>query len=240
VPPGEWEPDAETWVRWARRPEGDAYWFYRDAFFDEVLTAARGRTLEIGCGEGRVARDLAARGHAVAGIDTSHTLLRHARDADSAGAYARAGGASLPFRDACFHTVVAYNSLQVVDDMHATVQEAGRVLVDGGHLCACVSHPVTDLGRFSSDPPGFALRPAYFEVTRVEETENLEGGGTMTFRGWSYPLEAYATALEDAGLVIEVLREPRPPASTDRFARWRQVPLFLNFRAVKARKSPSP
>ena len=32
--PGEWDPEAENWVRWARTPDFDAYWYYRDAFFD--------------------------------------------------------------------------------------------------------------------------------------------------------------------------------------------------------------
>ncbi len=35
----------------------------------------------------------------------------------------------------------------------------------------------------------------------------------MTFRGWTYSLEAYAIALESAGLVLERLREPRPTGS---------------------------
>ena len=79
---GEWEPEAENWVRWARTPGHDAYWYYRDSFFDLIVPAPGRRTLEIGCGEGRVARDLAARGHRVTAIDTAHTLLRHAREDD--------------------------------------------------------------------------------------------------------------------------------------------------------------
>ena len=72
---GEWEPEAENWVRWARTPGHDAYWYYRDGFFDDFAPRPHGRTLEVGCGEGRVARDLAARGHRVTAIDTSHTLV---------------------------------------------------------------------------------------------------------------------------------------------------------------------
>src|SRR5262245_24605603 len=59
-----WEDQAENWLAWARTPGHDAYWSYRDLFF-RLLPAPGRRTLEVGCGEGRVARDLAARGHRV-------------------------------------------------------------------------------------------------------------------------------------------------------------------------------
>jgi hypothetical protein len=49
------EEQAGTWVEWARWPL-DAYWFYRDAFF-ELLSPAPRRTLDVGCGVGRVTRD---------------------------------------------------------------------------------------------------------------------------------------------------------------------------------------
>lgn len=232
---GEWEPDAQRWVQWARTPGHDAYWSYRDAFFDAVVAPAGRRTLEIGCGEGRVARDLAARGHHVVGIDTSHTLLRFAREEDAVGSYAVADSAALPFPDRCFDVAVAYNSLQVVADMASTVREAARVLDRGGRLCACVAHPVTDLGHFASADPDapLTMRPSYFETLRVEETVERDGH-TMTFRGWTYALEHYAMALEEAGLRIEAIREPRPTGASKGNSRWVRTPMFLSFRAVKS------
>ena len=50
APPGEWDPEAERWVSWARTPGHDAYWYFRDHFFDEVLPPAGHQTVEIGCG----------------------------------------------------------------------------------------------------------------------------------------------------------------------------------------------
>ena len=229
--PGEWEPDAENWLSWARTPGFDAYWYFRDAFFDSILPAPGRRTLEIGCGEGRVARDLVARGHHVVAVDTAETLVRRARAADAVGRYAIADGASLPFPDGTFAIVVAYNALQVVGDMERTVAEAARVLSSGGALCVCIAHPVTDLGDFTADAARFMIRPDYRERRRVDETEHRDGH-TMTFRGWTYSLEHYSMALETAGLSIEALREPTP-ASSERHEQWRSIPLFLNFRAVK-------
>ena len=232
-PPGEWEPEAENWVRWARTPDHDAYWHYRDAFFDDLLPAPGRDTLEIGCGEGRVGRDLKARGHRVTAVDSSLTLLGHARDADATTPYVHADGAALPFADDAFDLVVAYNSLQVVSDMAGTVREAARVLAPGARFCACVSHPVADVGKFLDDSPDapFTIRQDYFSNRRLVDRV-VRGGLEMTFRGWTYSLEDYARAFEGAGLRIEAMREPRPTGVSVRYARWARVPMFLNVRTV--------
>jgi ubiquinone/menaquinone biosynthesis C-methylase UbiE len=234
----EWESEAENWLRWARTPGHDAYWYFRDAFFDHIVPAPGRRTLEIGCGEGRVARELTARGHRVTAIDNALTLLRYARQAGPTARYARAESRALPFPDRCFDLAVAYNSLQSLQraaDMTATIREAGRVLDRGGRLCACVAHPVTDLGRFLGDDADglFALRQRYFETLHVEDTVHQQGL-TMTFRGWTYSLEHYAQALEQAGFRLEAMREPRPTGAAGRYERWRRIPLFLFFRATKS------
>lgn len=117
--------------------------------------------------------------------------------------------------------------------MTHTVKESARVVRPGGHLCFCIAHPVTDMGRWldGQDASTFALRVPYFESTRVADTVEKDGL-RMTFRGWTYTLEDYAVALEDAGFAIETIREPKP-ASDSRYLQWRKVPLFMNVRAVK-------
>ncbi len=144
-----------------------------------------------------------------------------------------ADAASLPFPPRSFDLVVAYNVLQVVADMPRVVQEAGRVLDRGGFLCVCVSHPATDLGHFGTDDEApFVMRSSYFERRRVEDTVERDRL-PMTFRGWTYTLEEYASALAHAGFVIETIREPKPDASADRYRRWRRFPMFMTLRAVR-------
>jgi hypothetical protein len=64
-----------------------------------------------------------------------------------------------------------------------------------------------------ADDPRFTVRSPYFESTRVEDAVERDGLH-MTFRGWTYTLEDYAIALDDAGFSIEIIREPTPtPAS---------------------------
>jgi ubiquinone/menaquinone biosynthesis C-methylase UbiE len=137
----DWEDQAENWLAWARTPGHDVYWHYRDAFF-ALVPPAGSATLEVGCGEGRVARDLAAQGHRVTGVDASPTLLAAAAAAHAGGRYLVADAADLPFDDASFDLVVAYSSLMDVQDMPGAVREVARVLKPAGHLCMCVTHPL--------------------------------------------------------------------------------------------------
>jgi SAM-dependent methyltransferase len=230
----DWDQEADNWVLWARTPGHDAYWQYHDSFFDRIVPGPGRCTVEVGCGEGRVARDLAARGHRVVGVDRSRRLLHYARDADPAGSYVLANAARLPIADASCDLVVAYNVLMDVADMPTTVSEAARVLEPGGRLCICITHPVSDAGRFVGSGAGsvFEITDSYFGRRRFEGTFERDGL-TITFRGWSTALEDYLGAFEGAGLLVEALREPRPVATTGRHAPWHRVPLFLTMRLVK-------
>ena len=232
----DWDREADNWVLWARTPDHDAYWQYRDAFFNDMVPAPGRCTVEIGCGEGRVARDLQARGHRVVAVDRSRRLLGYARDADPDGSFLLANAARLPIADASCDLVVAYNSLMDVSDMPTTVSEAARVLEPGGHLCVCVTHPLSDAGGFATaasgvEPP-FEITGSYFGRRRFEATFERDGL-TMTFRGWSTALEDYMIAFERVGLLVEAMREPRPLSTDERHARWHRVPLFLTMRLVK-------
>jgi SAM-dependent methyltransferase len=234
-----WEDEAANWAAWARGAPGDAYRSYSPAFF-ELLPAPGRATLEIGCGEGRVSRDLASLGHRVTATDLSPTMVKLAAEADPASDYGVANATDLPFGDASFDLVVAYNVLMDVDDLSAAVAEAARVLEDGGRLCACVTHPLNDAGAFETSEPGarFVIDGSYLESSAYEVVEEADGL-RMTFRGWAHPLEAYARALETAGLLVEALREPAMPTGaaeqdTSR-ARWQRLPMFLLLRALKAR-----
>lgn len=230
----DWEMEAHNWVRWARTPGQDEYWRYRDVFFADLVPPAGRRTLEIGSGEGRVARDLAARGHSVVGLDSSPTLARFAKEAATGPSYLLADAAALPFPDESFDLVVAYNSLMDVEDMPAAVAEAARVLSRPGHFCISVTHPFTDTGEFVGEGPDarFTMTRPYFGRHRFEGTAQRDGL-TMTFRGWTYNLEDYAIALERVGLVLELLREPRPTGSSVGNYSELPLPMFLYLRAMK-------
>jgi SAM-dependent methyltransferase len=220
-----WERQAERWAAWAREPEFDAYWQWSGPPFFELLPPAGRRTLDVGCGEGRVARDLKRLGHDVAGIDAAPTLIRFADEADPAGEYRVADAAELPFEDDSFDLVVAFNSLMDVDDMPGAVREAARVLEPGGRFCVCITHPMRDAGRFlgSGRDASFVIEDSYFGKRRFRLRVS-RGGHDVEFCGWVYPLVDYLRAFETAGLLVESLREPPDD---------RVVPNFLLIRALK-------
>jgi SAM-dependent methyltransferase len=226
-----WESQARNWIAWARKPGHDAYWYYRDSFFDEIVPPAGRGTLDLGCGEGRLARDLSGRGHAVTALDSSPTLLAAAQEADPTGTYVLADAAALPFDDSEFDLVVAYNSLMDIDDMPVAVAESARVLEPGGRFCISVTHPFFDAGDWESRAPDarFVVADSYLGKRRFEGTFERDGL-TITFHGWCYALGDYARALEDAGFVIERMREPTNTLEDPRHDR---MPLFLHLRALK-------
>lgn len=230
-----WEEEAANWLAWARTPRHDVFPRYAPAFFDDILPPPRGLTLEMGCGEGRVARRLREHGHRVVAVDASPTLVRHACTADGDSTYLEADATALPFAAETFEIAVAYNVLQAMTregDMASAVREAARVLRPGGTFCFCVAHPITDAARPSDAAGGeLVLTGSYFDRREVDETVEKDGL-QITFHGWTYTLEDYARALEDAGFIIDRLREPAPGdapgAGNDR---WRRIPLFLFVRA---------
>src|SRR5690349_23870274 len=130
-----WEANAADWIRWAREPGHDSYWrFHRDAFFSLLPPPGR-LTLDIGCGEGRVARDLSQLGHRVVAIDGAPSMIAAAREADREGRYLLASASALPTGDAVADLAVAFMSLQDVDDLEGAAREMARVLVPGGRAC---------------------------------------------------------------------------------------------------------
>jgi SAM-dependent methyltransferase/predicted kinase len=223
-----WDQHSDAWARWAREPGHDSYWrFARDAFFP--LLPAPGRlTLDLGCGEGRVSRDLIAARHHVIGMDGSPRMARAARTAAADIPVAVADAARLPFGDGSFDLVVAYMTLHDFDDLNSSAMEIARVLEDGGTLCAGVVHPLNSAGEFSSgdDEAPFVIRGSYAEPSfYVDHVER--GGLEMTFASRHHPLEEYFNALSQAGLAVETLREIYTEGH------WSRVPMFLFIRAIK-------
>ncbi len=227
-----WEHQAEQWADWARAPGHDAYWkFHGERFFEIVPDPGR-LTVDVGCGEGRVGRDLIRRGHRVVAVDASPTLVGLAASHEEPLPVVLADACALPIPDDVADLAVAFMSPQDIDDVDAAFGEASRVLTAGGRLCLAVVHPVNSAGAFAgerddTDAP-FVIERDYFEPRRyAEEAESR--GHTMVFHSEHRSLEAYSRALEDAGFLVEAIREVTTDDPSDR---WHRVPLFLHVRAV--------
>ena len=121
-------------------PDHDSYWhFHRDLFLELVPPPGR-RTLDLGCGEGRLSRDLKALGHDVVGVDRSPAMLAAAtrgrrRDRDAprrrGGPAVRATRRSTSSSRSC--------RCQDIEDFEGAIREAARVLRAGRPLLPCRS-----------------------------------------------------------------------------------------------------
>jgi SAM-dependent methyltransferase len=194
-----WEAKAAEWARWARTPGVDQF-FERLNWpsFARLLPEAQGRTLDVGCGEGRLGRELARRGHRVTGVDSSPTLAGLAREAGGYEEVLCESASRMPFADGTFELAVAFMSLITVDDVGAAVVETARVLAPQGRFCIALLHPL--------NRPDAARRD-YFREHRIAEPVEREGV-PMVFEDAHRPLGAYTGPLADAGFVIEQVGEP--------------------------------
>jgi SAM-dependent methyltransferase len=227
-----WEAHAEAWARWARTPGHDHHYEHLNLpAFSSLLPPPGRMTVDVGCGEGRLGRSLADLGHVVIGVDSSPTL---ARLASEAGGYREvlqgpAGAIALP--ENCADLVVAFMVLHDMDELSAPVGEAARLLEPSGRFCLAVPHPLAEMQRARPGDGDYFAAHRYVDI--------LERGGVrMTFESWRYPLSAYTHALEQAGFLIESIREPVPDdaalAAAPELAKWREQPIFLHIRALLA------
>lgn len=231
-----WEQHAPAWIAWARAPGHDSYSrFHRDRFLELVPPPGR-RTLDLGCGEGRLSRDLKKLGHSVVGVDASPAMLAAAREADPEIETHVANAAALPFADGSFDCVIAFMSLQDVDESTATVREIARVLQHGARACVAVVHPLASSGMFANEEPDspFVISGSYLASSYYVD-DVARDGLEVSFVSAHRPLEAYTEALTEAGLLVERVREigiPDDAVVDAHDRRWQRVPLFLHVRAL--------
>jgi ubiquinone/menaquinone biosynthesis C-methylase UbiE len=100
-----------------------------------VVSGARGRTLDLGCGTGRNLPLFAPVVHAI-GLDPSLESLQRARRRAPGIPLVQASAEALPFRDGSFETVVSGLALCSVPDAARGLAEIRRVLAPGGSLRA--------------------------------------------------------------------------------------------------------
>ncbi|MQY04159.1 class I SAM-dependent methyltransferase [Actinomadura macrotermitis] len=232
-----WEANAEYWVRVIR----DGHDRYRTELTDRAVLDAIGpakglRVLDAGCGEGYLARELAAQGADVLGVDASQGLVDAARSLPAPGpgavSFERASVDDVPAADAEFDLVVCNHVFSHLADPSYAIGEFGRVLKSGGRLVALTLHPCfyvedAERGARQSVPAS-----SYFGPRTVDQYFQVDGMTSPSMiTSWMRPLEFYSGTLRDAGFVIADLREPHPtPEQMERDPWWREgfpSPLFL-------------
>lgn len=218
--------NAELW-------EAHADWWQREftegvdpEYTEQILpivtewTAGFGRILEVGTGEGQVARAIRAAGEqagtppAVVGVDPTVNQIVEAAQRGGGVAYARSGAEALPFGDATFDAVVCCLVFEHIDDVDGALAEVARVLRPGGRFVFCLNHPLLQtpgsgwIDDQILDPPEQYWRIGPY-LTEQSVIEQVEKGVFIRFV--HRPLSRYVNAMADVGLGLERMLEPAPP-----------------------------
>lgn len=242
-----WDEHADWWINGFTDgvdPE------YEEQIIPLVLaeTAGAMAILDVGCGEGQIARRLTdgLPGRRVVGVDPTARHIEVARERGGPVEYVTASVDSLPFADGEFDAVVVCLVFEHVDDLDAAVREVSRVLSSGGRFTFLLNHPLLQTPNSGwiddqiLDPPEQYWRIGEYLTERVN-VEEVEPGVRVRFV--HRPLGRYLNALADAGLVLERMFEPPPPpgflARCEEYAMASTIPRLLALRLRKVPVRPS-
>jgi ubiquinone/menaquinone biosynthesis C-methylase UbiE len=147
--PDEWHAWFTQQANWTQQTRS---WLYRQARLSRAKDV-----LEVGCGTGVIAEDLAQLGPTTVGLDIDLAMLNFARQQEGRVVYIQGDAHALPFPDGAFDAVVCHYLLLWLAEPMEGVKEMARVTKPGGSVLACaepdyggrIDHPpeLTDLGQ---------------------------------------------------------------------------------------------
>ncbi len=220
----------EEFGLWYAEKQGEGGDLWHRTLIDPTLFAALGRlpagtrVLDVGCGNGYIARRLARAGARVVGVDASSELVEYARRREREeplGVEYLLGDAAhlATCADASFDVAVANMSLMDIADAEGAIREVGRAVVDRGRFVFSLSHPCFDVDTRSAwvVESGTSGEPTVFRKVTGYRTPHsdrflwrLGPDRTRYTVGYHRPLEWYSRALRAGGWAIVGLSEPSP------------------------------
>jgi SAM-dependent methyltransferase len=238
-PDGLWETHAAWWQEGFTDGVDPEYEEQILPLAAEHLAGAR-RVLDVGTGEGQVARLAVGLGADAVGVDPTWNQVVEANRRGGGPAYLRAGAGRLPFADASFDVVVACLVFEHIREVDAAIAEVARVLEPGGRFLFFLNHPLLQtpnsgwIDDQTLEPPEqyWRIGPYLVEDETIEEVEK---GVFIPFI--HRPLSRYLNALVANGLLLARMEEPAPPpgflARAHEYAEAATIPRLLFLRTEK-------
>jgi ubiquinone/menaquinone biosynthesis C-methylase UbiE len=196
--------------------------------------------LDLGCGDGQIARALAENGAEVLGVDPTQLHIDIATQRGGGPQYVLGGATDIPAPDNSFDAVVACLVFEHIDQLEEAMAEVARVLKPGGQFSFFLNHPLLQtpgsgwIDDHIIDPPEqyWRIGPYLVETETIEEVEK-----DVFIRFVHRPLSRYINALIANELSIERMVEPSPPpgflARAPEYALAHTVPRLLYLRSSK-------
>lgn len=211
--------DASPWERHADWWQ-DGFTQGADAEYEEQILplvaahlAGATRVLDVGTGEGQVARLAhAGGGRSVVGVDPSRAQLTAAVGRNGGPAYAMAAAGALPFTSGAFDAVVACLVFEHITEVEQAIAEVARVLGVGGRFLFLLNHPLLQtpgsgwIDDHILDEQYWRIGPYLTEDTILEEVDK---GVFIPFV--HRPLSRYVNLMAASGLLVTHMEEPAPP-----------------------------
>lgn len=197
-----WEENASAWSDVVRHDGIESRRLVtNDAIVRAVLGLQPQNVLDLGCGEGWLARALHAEGISVVGVDGSAALIAAARELGG-GQFLHLSYEELSSTteiDERFDAIVANFSL-LADSIHDVLVTVRRLLNPNGFLVVQTVHSAFNTGT-----------EAYADGWRVETFDAFPGAWPEKMPWYFRTLASWHRELLAAGYVITEIREPLHP-----------------------------
>lgn len=206
------------------------------------------RVLDLACGQGFFAREIAPHVAEVVGTDVSQSLIKIAREKSPGNiSWHISRASSLPFvRTASMDLALCILAIQNIDNPADVLREVSRVLKSSGRLLLVLNHPAFRVPKKSSwgwdekDNVQYRRVDGYLSESKVKIQMHPGDDPSIHTLTFHRPLQYYAKLLRNAGFVIAQMEEwnskrvsqPGPRARAENIAR-QEIPMFLFLEVVK-------
>ncbi len=218
-----------------------------------IEPAPRERILDVACGQGVIARELAQLGCNVVGVDAAPGLIASAKARSKqfgpATRYITADATKLGDLDlekVSFDKAVCVMAIANIDPLEPVFRSVAELLKPGGSFITVFTHPAfrahgqSAWGWDAQSHSQYRRVDGYLSHGSKPIQMHPGGAPDVVTTSFHRPLQTYVRVLAEAGFAVSALQEwpalrvsqPGPRAEAENRAR-REIPLFLALRAIK-------